>query len=204
MRTIKDASNFIRNHLGDDVADVFDVQIDEALYFSRAMAFDDTESLLNEIEEKFGEVAQSVLMEVANSYLETRHGSDDGKPQVNVDWDCVYDRDMNVIEPIAKLTEKQNVIVSIITKSCMSMFRKGRRLAHRIISKRDAFLRTKSYHVQKDIQWRPTARRDYRKRPPMERVEVEIMRLERKLPNISPKEGKRLSLLYRESRTTLA
>lgn len=207
MRTVAGISKYIAKHLGEEFATVFDVQMDEVMYYTRAMALDDMETGLAEIKDKLQALAQAVVMEVAHSYLREHHGSDFGEPDINVDWNCVYDKNMNVIEPIAKLTEKQHVIVNIVTRNLMSTFRKGRQLAYKIIIRRDEYLKTKvddAALVGPDFSPVRTRGRDYKKNPPMERIEVEIMRLERKLPNLSLDEGRRLSMLYKETRAPLA
>lgn len=192
MRTLSDVKRFLRRSLGKDATDIFAQQMDDVLYYARALSLSDLESDPEEIEGKFYEISQGILADLAGVYLHDNY--DDN---INVDYDRVYDHNMNVIKPIQDLQDNQQKIQSIMVKSAMALFRRGRKMAYRIVKRYEEHMAIRRVTRKQTTQRRAPAGRDYAQTPPSERYEIEILRLERKLPDLSPEEGQRLSLLYK-------
>jgi hypothetical protein len=104
---------------------------------------------------------------------------------------------MNVIKPIKWFQEKHENIIKVMMSVMLPLFTSGRELAMRIAVKRTASIGTKSSKLKHKLLAKDT--RDYQKYPPHELLSIEILRLERKLPNLSPEEGFRLSQLYQHT-----
>lgn len=206
MKGLSYASRYIGRTIGADAKELFDACIDDALYYAKSVSIKGIDAEIEDANEFFRELVERALMEAANVYLKEYYASDSGILEVNVTYDCVYDKDMNTIRPLKKILDRRDEIIDVSLNHIMSSYMKGRKIAKRLEARKGEYERQKALKngvIQpspKDANWEPALpavqKRDYRKKPPQELLDVEIMRLERKLPNLSSQEGLRLSELY--------
>lgn len=190
MKNMFDVEKAVGRILGPDALEVFKVQMDDMFCYAKALSLSDMESTPDEVEERFVDIFKALIMELAGSYLY------DNYPSVNIDNDRVYDNDMNPIEPISELQKNQPAMQDVAVRQAVAYFNEGRALADKILRRYRKYAKTNP--SPKDVCWEP--QRDYLQKPPFELQEIEMMRLERKLPNLSDEEGRRLLSLYQSAR----
>jgi len=206
MKSVDEASKFIGRMIGAKSRDLFDLHMDDALYYAKALSFSSIADDTSAMEDHFHLLVERALTESANLYLQQNHSSEEGLLEINIAYDCVYDKNMSVIKPVKRLLDRRKEIVRASLKHVMATFQRGRKLAQKIAARHNNYARLQNLKKYtrpspKDQNWEPLAcipKRDYSKRPAEEMLEVEIMRLERKLPNLSTEEGYRLSSLYKQ------
>ena len=161
---------------------VFDSNMNDMLYCARLWALTDTRASEAEIKDKLVAIAHGVLVECTKAYLIDHYGmKEDGGPKVHVAED-ILDENMRTIPAVVKLRKHKVEIVRCLMDETMRVYRQGRDLARQIVD------RTRAYKSPIPISHQGC---------PMELVEIEIMRLERKLPLLSDEEGRKLTELYK-------
>lgn len=165
---------------------MFEAQLDDVIFYVKRISLLDLESTLEEIEIQLHKIGRALVGEIADAYLRENHSG-----CVNIGPEVVYDANMNVIEPIQNLKDTGRSIENVIVGNAMATFQEGRALSIRIAA------RYREYSQRNSITASPpSVSRDYRQNPPAEAYEIEMMRLERKLPNLTAEEGRYLSELY--------
>jgi hypothetical protein len=196
MSRLAEAEACLVSLLGSEPLELFRAQMEDLKCYSKALSLTDLNSDLDEVKEKLEVICQGILAEAVNVFLRRDYSDDGGSVEINVAKRTVYDKDMNPILPLKGFQENQRKIVLAMMAEVLPIFENGRELAIRIIERRRKYLHSGPKKVRTGLQ--TTTRRDYEKFPPKELLSIELMRLERKLPNLSPEEGLRLSELYQQ------
>ena len=195
---LTEAEACLQNLLGNESLDPFRAQMDDLKCYSKALALTDLKSETDEIKEKLATICQAILAEAMAIFLRRDYSDDEGSVEINMGKKRIYDKNMNLILPLKGLQDNQEQIVSAMMSVVFPIFKRGRELALRIVQRRRLYL--ESQVIQRSL---PTIKvqaiRDYEKFPPRELLSIEMMRLEQKLPNLSPEEGLRLSHLYQHA-----
>lgn len=190
MKDISEAEEFIEDVLGKQAAIAFSHNMEDFFYYARSMALTDLDSTPASVRRRFHSISDGILSESIKVYLTENFASDQGKLEVDAVDGIVYDKNMNPIPAISLVKQRREEVIKEILDSIMAEFVRGRRLAKEIVGRIDKAPKPKA---PPQIQ---APSRNYRSDPPTEALEVEMMRLERRLPNLTEDEGKRLSLLY--------
>jgi len=178
---------FLRSILGEQSLELFDRHMEEFVCCVKTWALADLKSSSAQVKEKFTNVSYGILSEAVKLYLSKNYSKEDGSLDVEITDTEIYDVKHNRIPSIMMLRERQEEIVSFMVASAMKDFEAGRKLAKSIIGRARKF---ESDRLDKGEAPGTTSR------VPAEAIEVEIMRLERRLSNLTPEEGKKLSELY--------
>jgi len=195
MTRLAEAERCLFELLGSEPVEVFCYQMEDLKCYSKALSLTDLSSDMDEIKRRLEIICQAILVEVVNIYLRRDYSDQAGSIEVNVTKREVYDKDMNLITPLKKFQENQEKIITAMMFTAIPIFSRGRDLALKIIKRKEHYLDFGHEKID-TLPEKPT--RDYIKYPPRELLSIEIMRLERKLPNLSHEEGLRLSELYQK------
>lgn len=174
--------------LGKKSEDFYTSQINDFLYFVRSLALVDMQSDEEKIREKIQGIGSVILQKTVKFFLIDKYGTmPDGTIRVSVDEKEIRDMNGNIIQEIVKFKENLKSIAEQLLELGSEEFEKGRKIAQEIS------LRIKDCT---NSEKKRISERDFNTTPPMEILEVEMIRLERKLPFLSQEEGKRLVMLY--------
>lgn len=188
LKSLTEIVVFIENVLGKPAAQMFDENMEDYVYFVRSEALNDSEISESRMRSKLRKFAESIIAASVKHFLNENYADDYGDVELNINEDGVFDKNMKRIEEIEQIRKTQREIMSLMVSRGMYEFAKGRHLA-RIMDSRSRDLQEPS---PKDANWMPTQS----KCPMLEQTEIEILRLERQLPNIKPEDAKRLAELY--------
>lgn len=187
MKNIDEAKQAIRSALGNEARETFGVFVEDFVYYIRSLAMVDLKTPAEVVEGRFHSICNGIIVESIKSFLESKHSEDDGSFGINVSKDdTICDRDMNPLPEIITIKKRQAEIVKFLLSMAMSEFSKGRILSMDIVK------RAKKFNRKTQVVRRPTLPIP----PALELVEIEIMRLERKLPALTPDEAARLADYY--------
>ena len=194
MKDISEAEAFIEDVLGKEAAITFSHNMEDFFCYARSLSLTDLDSTPASVRRRFHSISDGILGEYIKVYLTENFASDQGKLEVDAVDGIVYDKNMNPIPAISLVKQRRDEVLKEILDSIMAEFVRGRRLAQEIVERLDRTSKGKKAPPQVPQIQAPS--RNYRSDPPTEVLEVEMMRLERRLPNLTEEEGKRLSLLY--------
>jgi hypothetical protein len=157
----------------------------------KALSIADLSTPMAEVQVQIQKAAQTAITAAVEAFLQTEYPSVGGSMNVSIGDNVIYDQHMHAIKPFQRLQERQAEIVSQITEDYLNMFSQGRELAQKMAERNDAYVRSHEY-----VPEIPSSR-DYGRCPPLELKSIEIMRLERRMPDLSDEEKARLRDLYR-------
>lgn len=188
LKSLTEIVVFIENVLGKPAAQMFDENMEDYVYFVRSEALNDTEITESRMRSKLRKFAEGIIAASVKHFLNENYADDYGDVELNVNEDGVFDKNMKRIDEIEQIRKTQREITSLMVSRGMYEFAKGRHLARIMDSRsRDSKLEPSP----KDANWMPTQAKFA-----VEQTEIEIIRLERMLPNIKPEHAKRLGELY--------
>lgn len=179
MQSLHDIEEFIINVLGQKSAEIFDFNMDEFIYYIRAEALADPEKNEDDMMEVTKTTVEKIFSQVIKIYLAENH-TDNGIINVNVKNGVAFDKHGNELKPIMKFKFEMPKIIDVIVKTSLSEFVTGRMIAKEIVGR------------MKDYRQRKKEGGDI----PMEKMEMEMLTLEAKLPEITKAEAVRLLHLY--------
>jgi hypothetical protein len=193
VKTLADIIVFFEENLGKTAAQVFDENMEEYTYFIRSEALHNLDITESRMKSRLRKLSEGIIAASVKRYLNENFSDDYGEVELNVNDDGVYDRNMQPISALEKIRKSQREIMGLMVSRGMDEFNKGRQLARIIDARIHEF--SKDEPSPKDINWKlpikPTM---------LEQTEIEIMRLERRLPNLSSEEAKSLAELYAKLR----
>lgn len=187
MKDFSAIRTFLRETLGDQSLELFDRHMEEFVCCVKTWALSDLKSSPAQVKEKFTNVSYGILSESVKLFLSKNYSKEDGSLNVEITDTEIYDVKHNRIPAIMMLRDRQEEIISFMVASAMRDFDSGRKLAKLIVGRARKF---ESDRLDKGEAPGTTSR------IPAEAIEVEIMRLERRLSVLTPEEGRRLSELY--------
>lgn len=193
MKDITEAEAFIEDILGKEAAIAFAQNMEDFFCYARSLALTDLDSTPASVRRRFQSISDGIISESVKIYLTENFSSDQGKIEVDAVDGIVYDKNMNPIPAIGIVKQRREEVLKEILDSIMAEFSRGRRLAKEIVSRVE---KNRKALPMSAVPASTDSSRNYRSEPPTEVMEVELMRLERKLPNVTSDEGKRLSVLY--------
>jgi hypothetical protein len=182
----------IRDILGEEAAATFAFMCSNIDCMIKALALADLSTPMPEIQVQIQKAVQAAITSAVEAFLQTEYPSVNGGMNVSIGDNSIYDQHMRPIKPFQTLQEHRVEIVSQITEDYLEIFSRGRELGQKMFERNDAYIRARE-HMSED----PPAR-DYGLRPPLEFKSIEIMRLERRMPDLSDAEKARLRDLYRK------
>lgn len=195
MKSLTDILAFLEDVLGKPSAQVFDENIDEYIYFVRFAAINDLTLTDSKMRSRLRKLAEGIIAASIRRFLNENYADDFGDVELNINDNGVYDRNMQPISAIEKIRKSQREMIGSMVSLGMYEFAKGRQLA-KIMDARSQNDRSKEPNP-KDVNWKPAKKTTTL----LEMTEVTIMRLERKLPDLTKEEAKTLSLLYSRLKT---
>lgn len=194
LKSLTEIVAFIENVLGKPAAVMFDENMEDYVYFVRSEALNDAEITESRMRSKLRKFSEQIIAASVKHFLNENYSDDYGDVELNVNEDGVFDKNMKRIEEIEQIRKTQREIMSLMVSRGMYEFAKGRHLARIMDSRsRDSKLEPSP----KDANWMPT-----QAKYAVEQTEIEIIRLERMLPNIKPEDAKRLAELYATLKTS--
>lgn len=194
------SKQFIRDTFGGDVSDAYELHLDDFVCYvkSEALKVEDPCAANSEtaarFKAKFERLAIGIMAEVLKAFLADNYGNSHGQIAINYNGALVYDRSLNEIPQVTKFSQEQSKIVEGLVDHAMVDFVLGLEMACRIVERLDEYV-PKSRMTRLEPPPVKVA-------PPLEAIEIEIMRLERKLPRISREDAARLSRLYAATKET--
>jgi hypothetical protein len=175
------AEDIVRSALGNDAGDMFSYGMQDMLCYVRSLSLTELDASAETLMAKFHTIFEAILTEAVKEFLNETYGE---KYKIYVDDSNVYDKDMSLIQPIMTIRKRKDDIEKDVMAMVALEFHKGRRLAWQVVAR----IRSKGQSLKE---------RNYEVSPPTEAMEVELMRLERKFPVVTPQEWQRLLELYR-------
>lgn len=193
MKTLAEVIDFLEKTLGKGAADTFEENFDELVYFVRSEALSNPDITDNKMKSRIRKLSEGILTAAVKSFLSENYSDDFGDVELNYNNDGVFDRNMHRIDAIEVIRKHQREIVTLLVSRTMKDYQKGKEinltLDVRMVKNQE------NEPSPKDINWSP------RSKPAMsEQNEIELMRLERRLPNLTKDEAGRLSELYAKIR----
>lgn len=200
MKSLTDIIVFLEDVLGKDAAQVFDEHMDEFVYYVKFNALSEPDLPDRKMRIRLRKLAEGIIAAALKRFLEDKFADDTGELGLNINETGVYDRNMKRIDAIEKIKKGQKEMVSLMVSRGMDEFVKGKLLARSILSRARDY--RDGQESPKDANWQLPA-------PPinraaLEQVEIQIMRLERKLPSIDDEGARLLAALYSQARTMRA
>jgi hypothetical protein len=186
MKDINAIRTFLRTILGDSSIELFDRHMEEFACCVKTWALSDMKSTHAEVKDRFKNVSYGILSESVKLFLSEKFSKEDGSLSVEITDTEIYDEHHKKIPAIMALRDRQEEIIEFMVNSAMKDFESGRKLAKVIINRATKFESDKLDKLE-------TPKKS---RVPAEAIEVEIMRLEKRLSSLTPEEGERLSELY--------
>lgn len=196
MKNLKNLTEivvFLESVLGKSAAKIFDQNMEDYVYFVRTEALTDPEISESKMRAKLRKFSETIINASVNHFLSENYADDYGDTELNINENGVFDRNLKRIDEIEKIRKTQREIVSLMVSSGMYEFAKGRHLAQ-VMDNRSRDLLEPS---PKDANWMAI-----QTKPISEQTEIEIIRLERLLPNIKSADAKRLAELYSTLKTS--
>jgi hypothetical protein len=182
MKNIAEISTFLEDVLGKDATRIFEENFDEFMYYVRSEALNNREITDKAMRIRLKNLAEGIIAASVKKFLNDNYADSMGGVEINVNDNGVYDRDMHPIPAIDKIRKNQKGITALMVSRGMYEFAKGRVLLNQ------------SGKPEASQSQPKTAHRDTT--PTVEAVEIDVMRLEGRLPNISKEEGELLASLY--------
>jgi hypothetical protein len=180
MRDIAEVEHMLCNVLGKRAARAFSENMDELTCFVKSLALNDANTTEKEMRSALRKYAEGIIAASVKCYLDEHYMDDFGAIEININDNGIYDRNMQPIRALESIHLRQKEVMALIIAREMYEFTKGRHLA-KIIEARS------SARVKVMMPGKAQTR---------EMIEVEIMRLERRLPNLPPEDGEKLKKLY--------
>ena len=187
MKDLAAVRSFLQGILGDSAIELFDRHMEEFACCVKTWALSDLKSTSAEVKERFKNVSYGILSEAVKLFLSERFSKEDGSLSVEITDTEIYDENHKKIPAIMRLRERQEEIIEFMVFNAMKDFEYGRKLAKVIVNRARKFESDKLDRM---------ALPQEKSHVPAEAIEVEIMRLERRLSSLTPEEGARLSELY--------
>jgi hypothetical protein len=187
VKDIDEAKQAIRSALGNEARDTFGIFVEDFVYYIRSLAMVDLKTPNEVVRERLHNICRGIIVESIKSFLSSKHSEEDGSFGINVsNNDVICDRNMNPLPEIIAIKDMQAEIVDFLLSMAMHEFSKGRILSLDIVK------RAKKFNKKGITKRKPTLPIA----PAIEAIEIVIMRLERKLPDLTPDEAARLSEYY--------
>ncbi len=188
MKDVLEAKKFIKENLGQKAASHFAHAVDDFFCYIKHKAIFDP---CDDVRASFESVASGIITDSVKIFVGQNYVSDAGRLELHISNDEFLDKAMMPVAEIITVKQKSHAIVKLIVTLATEDYERGRVLAFDISS------RMKKYEekfVGPHVPETPPL--DLSINPPMEMLEIEMMRLERRLPALSNDEGNRLSQLY--------
>ena len=179
MKNPVEISKFLGKLMGSKYSELFDANIEEFTYYVRMAALADETVTEQEMRLRLKKLAEGVVAASVKSFLDDKYTNANGEVEINVGDNGVFDKDMRPIPEVDQIRKQQHEMVNVLVARGMYEFAKGRHLATMATKKK---VTAAQYNAQR--------------KKGAEDLEVEMMRLERKLPNIGGDDAARLSELY--------
>jgi len=187
MKNIKEAKQVIGSVLGPEALDKFDEFLDDFTYYVRSLSMVDLKTPEEVIKYKLRMMCKGLIVEAVKVFLKIKYKDDSGVVRVNLTDEGIYDQNMRPLPEISEIKSKQADVVECILDEAMHEFVKGRELALQVVERAKTFEANRSEGVAYE--------------PPTEEIEIEVLRLERKLPNVTEEEARKLTEYYGILRT---
>ena len=183
-----DGRVLLGNILGRVAEDFYVKQVEDFMYFVRSLSLVETKTEEEKIREKLHEVTSIVLQKTVKYFLTEKCGkAADGTIKVTIIDKEIHDINGKLVEEVVDFKKNLKAISDQIIELGMEEFGKGRVIALEITER----LKESTNKVHRKV-----VQRDYSVAPPLEQMEVEMIRLEKKLPFLSHEEGRKLADLY--------
>jgi hypothetical protein len=187
MRDLADAAAFIELHLGEKAGGLFVQGVEDLMCYVRSQALTGGRPWAKP-RDTFRTVSRGILADVVKAFLSEEYVSEEGHPEIYVTASGILDKDMNPIPELEFLQSVSDKILDMLVEEAVSELEAGEVLFGQISARAELF--DNKYVTRSNPP--PTPRTE----PPTEALEIEMMRLERRLPTLSKDEGERLSHLY--------
>lgn len=182
---IDEATKTIKSTLGNEAKETFEAFVDELMCYVRCLALVDLRTPIPIVRESMRQFCQQVLVASVKTFLTERHDSEES---IRISDDMIYDEDLNPLQEMIDLRDKQTDIVGALLDSSMQEFERGRKLGLEIVSRAQKFVQDAGPSIS-PIE------------PLKELIEVEMMRLERRLEQLDEAGVKRLCSCYKSLRS---
>jgi hypothetical protein len=180
MRDIPDVVQLIDEVLGKTAAETFVENLDELTCFVRSLALNSEGITEDKMRSSLKKYVEGIIAASVKCYLDEYYMDEFGSVEVNVDHRGIYDKNMRPIKALEVIHDSHKEVMGLLVARGMYEFTKGRHLAKIM----EARANSKQYRmITPGAQTR-------------EHLEVEVIRLERKLPNLTPEESAKLKKLY--------
>lgn len=194
LKSLSEIAIMIEEVLGKTAATIFDENMEELVYFVRSSALNNPEITESTMRRELRKLSEGVLVASIKRFLNDKYADDFGNYELNIaDDDSVYDRNMKPIEAIEKIKKCQKTMTRLMVSRGMYEFAKGRSLVKMMDSRVVQSFKPK-VKMEQCSEAVPA-------QPVLELAEIEILRLERKLPALNSAEAALLSSLYSRLRT---
>jgi hypothetical protein len=181
-----EAEKFIATVLGGEAAEMFATNMEDFTYYAKSVALTELDIPVESVRTRFESISLGILGESVKVFLENNYTDKDGRSSARIEGANVYDSNMNPIPAIGEIRSHKDEVVEEMLDWTMAEFDKGRRLARIIVARLG--------RNEKKLLAPPP--RDYEASPPLEKFEIELMRLENALPDVTREQAKRMMELY--------
>jgi len=174
--------------LGKEAENFYINQMEDFMYFIKSLSLVETKTDEDKIRERVQEIISTILQKTIKHFLITKCGTaTDGTIKVAIFNNEIHDLSGKIVVEVVEFKKNLKTISEQILELGMEEFEKGRRIALEITER----LKNSTNKIPRKV-----VQRDFNVVPPLEQIEVEMIRLEKKLPFLSHEEGRRLADLY--------
>lgn len=181
---VDEATRTIKSTLGNEAKETFEAFVDELICYVRCLSLVDLRTPVPIVRESMRQFCHQVLVASVKTFLAQKHDSEE---TIRISDDMIYDDDMNPLPEMIGLRDKQEDIVGALLDASMTEFERGRKLGVSIVSRAHRFVQD-------------TGPSGSPIEPLREVIEIEMMRLERRIKQLDEDDIKRLCSCYKSLR----
>jgi len=197
MKNLADIAVFLEDVLGRDAAQVFDDNLEEFVYYVRSEALSLYAVSSRIMKTRLRRLAENIIAAAVKKYLTDNYSDATGDVELNVNEAGIYDKHMQPITALERIRKTQKEMTTLMVQRGMYEFAKGRHLAKIMESRNDDQKGPNPKEVTWEKKQLPTP-----VKPLLELIEIQILNLESKLPDLTAEQGRTLARLYKEIRAS--
>jgi len=182
MKSIKEARQTIEGILGPEALVSFNDYLDDFTYYVKSLSMLDLRTPEEVIKDELRHFCKKLIVEAVKAFLQSHYKDASGNLKFNLTKDGIYDEHMKPLREISEIKNKQAEVVECVLAEAMHEFAKGRELALQVVERARSYAANKAEGVKHE--------------PSTEEIEIEVLRLERKLPNLTEEEASKLTECY--------
>lgn len=176
MNNVEEIKNMIGSTLGEKAKNTFDLLEEDFSYYVKSISMLDLKTPIEYVKIKFMDICKSIVYQSVITFLCEKYNN-----EINISNNEIYDKNMNILPEISEMKRKYYEIVYILLEKSIKDFKKGRNISKEIVQR---------------VVSKSNTKPGKSKFIPLEKIEIEMYKIEKKLPNITEEEANELKKYY--------